>query len=196
VTRALFGYPRKLRGVVRRISLVGLALIACSLVVAVAVAPAGAATSKAKKVPKRKTVKIHTTCTSNVSIAVPAGQNDVVPPVDQGLEYGSVSCPKVGSGVESETLLLDDSGNLTGKYTKYFPTGSVHGTYALTPGDSLPSGPTTFDAATYTGTETVTAGTGIYKHVVGKGTLTCSTPDSVHLSCREQLKLTLPPVLA
>jgi hypothetical protein len=102
----------------------------------------------------------------------------------------------LGTGVESETLLLDDSGNLTGTYTMYFPTGSVHGTYALTPGDSLPSGPTTFDSATYTGTATATGGTGIYKHGVGHGTLTCSTPDSVHLSCRGQLKLTLPPVLA
>jgi hypothetical protein len=182
---------------VRRISLVGLALVACSLVVAVAVAvaPAGAATSAAK-VPKPKPVKIHTNCTSNVSIVVPAGQNDVVPPVAQGREYGSISCPKMGTGVESETLLLNDSGNLTGTYTKYFPTGSVHGTYMLIPGDSLPSGPTTFDSATYTGTETVTGGTGVYKNVAGKGTSTCSTPDSVHLSCRDKLKLTLPPLAA
>jgi len=181
-------------GVVRRISLVALALVASSLAVAIAVAPAGAKTHKVK-VPKPKPAKIHTTCTGNVSIAIPAGQSDVVPPVDQGREYGSVSCPMMGTGVESETLLLDDSGDLSGKYTKYFPTGSVHGAYTLTPGDSLPSGPTTFESASYTGTETVTGGTGIYKHAVGKGTLTCSTPDSVHLSCSETLKLTLPPVL-
>jgi hypothetical protein len=180
---------------VKRISLVGVALVASSLAIAVTVVPAGAKTSKGKtKTVKAKPVKVEATCTSDVSIAVLPGQTQVVPPVNQGHEYGLVSCGTLGKGVQSESLTLQDTGNYVGTYTEYFDTGTIHGTYTLIPGDSIPTGPTTFNAANYTGTATVVGGTGAYRKAIGTGTLTCSTPDSIHSSCSEKLKLTLPPV--
>jgi len=46
-----------------------------------------------------------------------------------------------------------------------------------------------FAASSYTGTITIKGGTGAYQKAKGTGTLTCQSPDSVHLTCVEHLKL-------
>jgi hypothetical protein len=64
-------------------------------------------------------------------------------------------------------------------------------TARVTSGSRAPT-TTTFTATKYSGTVSVIGGTGDWAHVTGKGTLTCSSPDAVHTSCTEHLKLKLP----
>jgi hypothetical protein len=142
-----------------------------------------------------KPIKVTSSCTSDVAIVVPAGQQQVTSPVDAGHEYGALSCAKVGAGVISESLTQDDAGDLTGKYTAYLSTGTIHGAYTLAQGPGQPSGTTTFFSATYTGTSTVTGGTGTYKHITGKGRWDCSTADGVHLTCTGKVKVNVPPAM-
>lgn len=174
----------------RRIYLAAIAMAASSLAVAIIVAPAGA---KTKHKPKAAPM-VKVTCHVSEAILPPAGSDEVVPPVDQGQAYGSASCGSLGSGVQSASMVLQQSGDTTGNWWKYFRTGAVYGTYDLTPGSSLPTNPANFAAGSYTGVLVVTGGTGAMKGVTGTGASTCNTPDSVHFSCTEQLKLKLPVV--
>jgi hypothetical protein len=181
--------------VVRRIYLAGIAITVSCVTGVMVVASAGAATKHTPK-PKPKPVKISTSCAVSETIAAPSGATDVVPPVNQGTAYGTARCGTLGSGVQSVSLLLDDSGNYTGTYWHYLKRGAIYGDYTLVPQPGLPSTGSTFASASFIGTLTITGGTGAFKGATGKGTTTCSSPDSVHLSCSEKLKLKLPPVLA
>lgn len=174
----------------RRIYLAAIAIAASSLAVAIVVAPAGAKTKHKMNV--ASTVKV--TCRVSEAIVPPPGSDEVTPPVSQGQAYGSAACGSLGSGVQSASMVLQESGDTTGNWWKYFRTGAVYGTYDLTPGSSLPTTPSNFAAGSYTGTLVVTGGTGVLKGVTGTGTSTCNTPDSVHFSCTEQLKVKLPVV--
>jgi hypothetical protein len=171
----------------RRISIVGAALTAGLLAVGVAIAPA-ASTKPAK--PKPVTV----TCTTAVSTATPPGQSALVPPVMQGTDYGTVKCSgkQFGHGVHTDTFTVPDSGDTVGTYTQYFDAGSIHGKFDLTPGEASPPTTDTILASTYTGTETVAGGTGVYVGIKGTGTSTCASPDDIHTTCTIKLKLKLP----
>jgi len=179
-------------GVVRRLFLAVVVVAVSSLMAATLVASAGAKTKKAK--PAKPTV-IAATCKASEAIAAPAGSDGVVPPVSQGQAYGPASCGALGSGVASVSMTQQESGDVTGTWWHYLKKGAIYGQYDLTPGDSQPTGALSFAAASYTGTMTVTGGTAAYKGATGRGTSTCNTPDSVHFSCTEQLKVTLPPVV-
>jgi hypothetical protein len=173
--------------VMRRICLVGAAL-AGSLVFGVATAPA-AKTQKPKKVKPTKVM-----CKLTVSVSVPSGDTQLALPASDGSMYGSASCPKeFGGGIAAYGFTLQDDGDLTGAFRQYYLNGTVHGTYDLSPADSSPSSPSTFLSQSYTGTGTVEGGSGAFKGATGTSTMTCTTPDSVHMSCTERLKLTLPP---
>lgn len=168
----------------RRICIVGTVISAVPLVVGVAIAPA--AKTKAVAKPKRTAV----TCSSSVTTQIPDGATAVIPPVSQGTQYGTVRCGKLGPGLEADAFTVPDSGNVQGQFAQYFAAGSVHGKFDLTPQEGPPLTTTTFQGATYTGTFTVSGGTGIYARITGKGTLTCSSPDTLHLSCTERGTLT------
>jgi hypothetical protein len=183
--------------VVRRICLIALAITASSLAVGFAVGTAGAKTHhKTTPTPKPVPVKVKLTCTVSETLAPPTGSDAVTPPVSSGTMYGSSSCnAPVGAGLGSATQTLADSGDLTGKWWHYGKTGAIEGTYDWTQSQSQQSNPTSFFSEAYTGTMTVTKGTGAFKGATGTGTSTCNTPDSVHFSCTETIKLTLPPVV-
>jgi hypothetical protein len=120
----------------------------------------------------------------------------VIPPVQQGSQYGPLRCGKLlGSGIQAESFTLLDSGDLQGKYAQYFGTGTVHGTFALTPQDTgPPSSTTTFANVAYTGTVDVLGGTGAFRKAAGKGKLACASTDGVHFSCTETVRIALAPV--
>lgn len=164
----------------RRICLMG-AAIAGSLVFSVTIASAA------------KTAKVKPTavkCKIAVSVAIPEGSTQVALPADSGNMFGTASCGKaLGSGIAVYNFALQDTGDLTGSFKVYFATGSVHGKFDLSPADSTPSSPAAFLAQDYTGTAKVTGGSGADATVSGKATLTCSTPDSVHLSCTQKAKV-------
>jgi hypothetical protein len=106
---------------------------------------------------------------------------------------GTTNCSPIGRGIELQSFTTADSGDLTGKWQAWFGTGSVSGTFDLTPSDNNPPTTTTsFSAASYSGTFTVKSGTGTLAKAAGTGTLTCSTQDSVHFSCKQKGKVTTP----
>jgi TctA family transporter len=166
-----------------RIWRVGTVIAVGALSVGVAVAPA----KKTKGVAKGNTVA--STCHANVATAIPAGSSTVTPASEDGTQYGSVVCGKLGRGVQASAFTSLSSGDLQGKYTDYFGAGSVRGTYALTPADTSVT-PSSFASVAYAGTVTIDGGTGIYRLAKGKGTLTCSSSDGLHMSCTTKLKLT------
>jgi hypothetical protein len=181
---------------VKRICLLGAALAA---VLILGVASALAASSHASKGSKKtKTPSVTTTkvsCASSLSIQVPAGASDVTPDSPDGSEMGTAVCAPIGRGAEVETFTTQDSGDVTGKWQQWFNSGTLFGTFILTPDDNAP--PTTtssFSQASYTGTFIIKNGTGAYAKVTGTGTLKCSTLDAVHFSCKQTGKMILPAV--
>jgi hypothetical protein len=150
--------------------------------------------AKTKAKPKSKAVKV--SCKASVGTMPAAGDDSVIPPVQQGSQYGPIHCGKLlGSGIQAESFTLLDSGDLQGKYAQYFGAGTVHGTFALTPQDTgPPSSTTTFASVAYTGTVDARGGTGAFRKAAGKGKLACASTDGVHFSCTETVKIALPPV--
>ncbi len=181
--------------VVRRICLVGAAIAVGPLAAGIATVPAAAKTHRkhaVKVIPKPKT--INTSCSSYVSIIVAPLDTAVTPPVADGKQYGPVRCGPLGLGVEEDTFTLQDSGDTTGTFVQFFGSGTIHGTFDLTPSDDQPPSDTgTFATTNFTGTSKVLGGTGAYRDATGAGTLTCTTPDGIHTTCTEKLKLTTPP---
>jgi hypothetical protein len=179
---------------VKRICLLG-ATIAAVLIIGVA--SALAATSSASKGGKKSktpsTVTTKVSCASSLLLQVPAGATDVSPASQEGTEMGSTTCAPVGKGVEVQSYITEDSGDLTGKWQAWFSTGTVFGTFTLTPDDNAPPTTTTsFSQGSYTGTFIVKGGAGTFAKAAGTGTLTCATQDSVHFSCKQKGKVTTP----
>lgn len=129
-------------------------------------------------------------CKSAVTAQIPSGATALIPPISQGTQYGGVRCgTPFGSGVQRDSLTLLDSGDVKGSYTLYLGAGTVHGKYDLTPGEGPPLSTATFQTVTYTGKLNVVGGTGGFTGAKGKGKLTCSSPDGLHLSCADKLRL-------
>lgn len=169
----------------RRILLVGCALAAVPLVLGISVA---AAANKSATKPTKPTVL---KCHMSVSAVPPAGSNTVDQPPAQGFSYGQVHCPSLGGGVEAQSFNVPDSGDTVGKYWQYFGTGTIHGKFDLSPEEGSGSlSSTSFESESWTGTVTVTGGTGTLAGAAGtKGTMNCTSDDTVHLTCTEKIKL-------
>ena len=162
--------------------IVGAALSAGPL--AFGVVPAMAAKHKTAK-PKIEPVA--TACTTNVGIMIDPGATELTPPVSAGHEYGSAKCGAVlGRGVQGDTFTVPDSGDTLATFTMYFRDGSIRGKYDLTPQD----GSFNFTTVDYLGTMTVDGGSGSFFGAKGAGTMTCQSPDGIHTSCTDKLKLT------
>lgn len=89
------------------------------------------------------------------------------------------------------TFKVPDSGDTVGSYAQYFATGSIRGKFDLTPTEASGAlSSTSFSNEAWAGTVTVTGGTGSFAHASAKkGTLKCTSADTVHLTCTEKLKL-------
>ena len=182
----------------RRIWLVGTVMATASLVLGVGFA---AAASKSTSTNKVKPITLR--CSISMATPPPAGDNTVTQPPLAGTFYGPDHCPtkSFGPGVEAALFTVADSGDTVGTYVQYFNKGSIKGAYDLSPAEGQPPSSTTFDSQAWTGTVTVTGGTGIYKGIktykakhkpVTPGVLNCTSPDSVHLTCTEKVKIVLP----
>jgi hypothetical protein len=140
-------------------------------------------------------------CVSSPTTVPPTGQANVDQPPDSGTQYGPATCSTTGfgAGIMSDSFTVPDSGDMVGTYTQYFDGGTVKGTFDLPAGESPPIGTTGFYSQNFAGQITVTSGTGVYKGVKGKnskGTMSCSSPDSVHFSCTENVTVLIPPPAA
>lgn len=171
----------------RRICLFSVAVIA-TLSVGVCAASAAKPKKRAGKHAAKPVAVAN--CRVDLTTTLPPGTAILNPPIEQGTQFGSAVCHKaLGRGVQANGLTVQDTGDTTGPYTLYFGTGSLHGKYDLSPAEGQPPTPTTFLATDYAGTLTIVGGTGGYAHAKGTGTLLCSSPDGIHLSCTEKLKL-------
>ena len=151
-------------------------------------------TTSGKKAIKPTTLN----CSVSLTTEPPAGSNTVDQPASQGSMYGPIHCPKTGfgGGVEGVSFTVPDSGDTVGTYTQYFNAGTIKGAFDWTPTESPPISGTTFSSQAWTGTVTVTGGTGVYKGIKGTktaGVMNCSSDDSVHVTCTEKVKVKLPP---
>lgn len=165
---------------------------------AVGVGFAGAASPK-KSTPKKATAKFTTlNCKVSLTTEPPDGSNAVDQPAAQGNQYGPIHCRTsgVGGGIIGDSFTVPDSGDTVGTYTQYFGAGSIRGAFDLTPQEQ----PSPFETGgyasqTWTGTVTVVGGTGVYRGITGKknsGVMNCSSPDSVHITCTETVKVKMP----
>lgn len=169
----------------RRIYVGGTVIIAASLAVFVGTALA-ASPSKAKT----KTVVFN--CHINLTTEAPPGQQAVDVPPSRGTQYGLAHCGSFGGAVQAASFKVPDSGDMVGGYAQYFNAGTLHGKFDLQPLTGLEPSSTTFESQDWAGTVTVTGGTGTWAKASGKkGTLKCTSPDSVHLRCTEKIKLAL-----
>jgi hypothetical protein len=181
---------------VKRICLLG-AVVAGLFIIggttALATTKAAGSKKKSAKSVKPTPVTTNVTCNLNLTQQVPAGSVTVTQGATDGTQYGNVGCgTPLGKGVESNSFRSDSGGTLSGPYQQYFNSGTVYGDYVLAPDDSGPPTTTSFASSSYTGTVTIKNGHGLDGKATGKGTLTCLTTDSVHYSCIEKVKLTLP----
>lgn len=180
----------------KRICLAGAAMAAL-LTAGVVTSPASAtpAATKPANVIKNSVTKLEPvtttlTCTLKLVTQIPSNDVTVTQGADSGTQYGRAGCAKpLFSGVEQSSFLQDESGDLSGKYQQWFNSGSVYGEYTLTAQDTGPPSTTSFTNASYSGTISVSNGTGVFKKAAGTGTLACTTTDLAHFACTEKLKL-------
>jgi hypothetical protein len=179
---------------VKRICLLGTAIAAVLILgVATAMAASSHASKGGKKSKTPSTVTTKVSCTSSPVIQVAPGATDLTPAAQEGSWMGPITCPGIGHGVVSESYTTADSGDLVGKWQAWFNTGTVFGTFDLTPDDNgQPPSSTSFSQASFTGTFIIKNGTGAYAKATGTGTLKCASQDSVHFSCKQSGKVTLP----
>jgi hypothetical protein len=180
----------------RRIHLIGTAVAALSLVIGVGVALA--ATHHHPKPAKPTEAMLR--CSMSLATVPPAGQANVDQPPTAGDTYGPASCPNraaFGGGMAHTSFTVPDSGDTVGTYQEYFRTGTVAGSFDITPNESPPISSTGFYSQTWTGTITLDKATGTFAGIKGKtgtGVLNCSTQDSgVHMTCSERIKILIPP---
>jgi hypothetical protein len=171
----------------RRIYLVGTALAAVSLAVGISVATAGAKTASK---PAAKTIVLK--CHLSLGTVPPPGSPSVDQPPAKGTLFGPARCSGIGSGVEQANFKVPDSGDTVGKYWQYFGGGTIHGTFDLSPSEGSGAlSSTSFSNEAWDGTVTVKGGTGTLAKAAGKkGTIKCTSGDTVHLTCTEKIKLT------
>jgi len=177
---------------VKRICLLG-AAIAGILILGVATALAATPNATSAKAKSKATSGTKFSATDDLSLQVPSGATDVTADEQSGAEAGAVSSKPFGKGFAFVSYTTALSGNLTGKWQQWFKTGTLYGTYVLTPSDNTPpTTSTSFAAASYTGTFVIKGGSGAYAKATGKGTLKASTSDSVHFVFKESGKYKLP----
>jgi hypothetical protein len=164
----------------RRICVAGAVLGMCPL--AFMVGSAAAAKTKTKSSAGGGTRIV---CSTKTSIMIPGGQSNVLPPAQQGTEFGTANCAKFGSGVQRDSFTVPTSGDTVAKYALYFHTGTLYGTYDLTPGGDSQN----FLETDWTGTMKVLGGTGAYKGLKGTGTMVCKTLDGIHSTCTDKLHI-------
>src|SRR5436305_7145542 len=165
----------------RRSGLRGLtALIAACAIVAL---PASAAQAKTRTV----------VCKLDLFATIPQ-------PAPTAANYGSTNCGKpFGFGVQKDSSTVTrtslTTGVFTGPFKMFFDTGTIKGTFKISFVTTLappvpPSPLPTIAGVAYTGTLTVTGGTGAWRRIRGGGTLTGTSPDAKRTSLTETLKLT------
>ena len=168
-------------GRLRGTSILGVAASAGALAL---VATSPAASAKPKPSPASKTSY---QCSEEMTTQVPTGQTQVFPG-SSGAQWGSEYCGGIGFGVRKNDAKINlNSGEFNGTFVTYFADGSIRGKFKMTPAEGSLN--LSFSASSYAGKVKVTGGTGAWAGVKGNGTTKCDSPDSLHYSCVDHLKL-------
>jgi hypothetical protein len=132
-------------------------------------------------------------CTAALTLQAPSNDTNITPDAQSGILAGAFGCPKpLGQGIDVLRYSMANSGDLVGKWQQWFNTGTLYGTFDLTPNpNSQPSDTTTFSAASYNGKFVIKSGTGTAAKTTGTGTIKCATQDSVHYTCKESGRMKL-----
>ena len=153
----------------KRICLMGAAL--AGLFTAGITTAASAAPAKFKTVTKTvietqtklqaKTVRSHVSCKPDLLVQVPAGSTTIIQGSETGSMFGSAGCgTPVFRGVSRLSYTQDTGGDLTGPFQQWFNTGTLFGTFTLTPAPTTgPPTTTSFTQQSYAGTIKFTGGT-------------------------------------
>jgi hypothetical protein len=92
-----------------------------------------------------------------------------------GLAFGQLNCTKpFGVGVQrvrTTATIVGSTVTVSGPFKNFFDDGTESGTIKM-------SGPFSTGTITVKGSVIATRGTGAYKHVKGKGSVTCTTTDA------------------
>lgn len=183
----------------KRLCLVGMAVAGLLTAGISTAATATTPASGSKKPVKTKPVKtkpakpVTTKVSCKLALVVQPPADDVtITPGDTGTQFGTAGCGKpLFRGVETATFSTDDSGDLVAPYTLWFKAGTVRGQWTLTPvGATQPT--SSFTAQSYTGTATITGGSGAWQKATGKATIKVTTLDGVHYTGTESLTFTTP----
>ncbi len=157
---------------------------------AVAIIAASATTMALPAVAPAKTRTI--TCKLTLFATIPQ-------PAPTAANYGSSNCGKpFGFGVQKDSSTVTRSsltaGVFEGPFKMFFDTGTIKGRFKIAfvttlappvPPATLP----TIAGVVYTGTVTVTGGTGAWRRISGSGTVTGTSPDAKVTSLTEKLTL-------
>ena len=174
----------------KRICLLGAAIAG---ILIIGVASALAAAPHAAKSGGKKSSGTKLSCKGNLILQVAPGATDVTPASETGSDAGPVSCKPFGKGFATLSYTTDAAGDLTGKWQEWFGTGSVYGTFDLTPSDNAPpTTSTSFSVQSFSGTFVIKSGTGAYAKATGKGTMSANSSDSVHFTLKASGKYSLP----
>lgn len=130
----------------------------------------------------------HISCTLRITTLIEPGATtvDVNATKGHGLAYETCGQP-LGRGIHVDSFSVapqsSTTGTVTGRYKSFHDTGTYHGTYRLT---YTVSGSTHF---TYSGTATITGGTGTLSHAAGTKKYRCSSSDGIHSLCDMKVAL-------
>ena len=151
-------------------------LLAGSLIVAAAVLAVYAAAVPAA--PAR-----HISCTLQMTTLIEPGSTTVDPTATKGHDFSYETCGQpLGRGVHVSSFSVapqsSTTGTVTGHWESFFSTGTYHGT------ERVSFTATSSTHVTYSGTATITGGTGTLRHAAGTVTLRCSSNDAgIHVLC-------------
>ncbi len=175
----------------RRISLAATTVAGVSLALAVGIAPAiGKAGHR-----HATGAQYELECNMSLTTMPPNGSSAVVAPVAQGQQYGGLQCghPPFYGGAVGDSFTVPDSGDTVGKYVEYLNAGTIRGSFDLTPNEGT-FGASSYQSQTWNGTISVTGGTGTFRNITSAkdGSMYCTSPDQVHLTCYESVLVTVP----
>ena len=120
-------------------------------------------------------------------------------PAPTAANFGTTNCRKpFGVGVQKDSSTVTRSslttGVFEGPFKMFFDTGTIKGTFKISFVTTLgppvaPSPLPTIAGVVYTGTVSVTGGTGAWRRIRGSGTVTGTSPDAKVTSLTEKLTL-------
>jgi hypothetical protein len=131
----------------------------------------------------------HISCSLRTTTLIEPGNTTVDPTATKGHDFSYETCGQpLGRGVHVSSFSVapqsSTTGTVTGHWESFFSTGTYHGT------ERVSVTVTSSTQVTYSGTATITGGTGTLSHAAGAVKLRCSSNDAgIHVLCHLKVAL-------